>query len=361
MIVGIFHTAFLGDLALTSLLIEALHRSKHEIHLFTNAAGADLYRSDPRITKITLIEKGRTFQKVTNLVKNAKVISSTPLDYLICPHKSATTAITAKLSNAKQIVGFKHASLSFLYDEQVSVDRSLHEVIRVLSLAPKDLVTPDLLADLDSIARPILRISHSSGSSPSEITAKIGNPFAWDKPYIIIAPGSVWATKMYPPELYADAISQVLLHPKHTNLLCVVTGSRGDAEAIERFMIASQQNARSVTRIVNAQQKLTLSELSDLIANARVVIANDSAPVHIASGHNRPVIALFGPTVPEFGFAPTSSWSRVIDYEMAHKKRLSCQPCSIHGQKKCPLTHHNCMTQLPPKIVVDFILEALDL
>jgi heptosyltransferase-2 len=76
----------------------------------------------------------------------------------------------------------------------------------------------------------------------------------------------------------------------------------------------------------------------DLIDASAVLVSGDSASVHVASDLGVPVVALFGPTVPDFGFAPWRPNSRVLQIE-----NLACRPCSIHGPKECPLGHHKCL------------------
>jgi len=56
--------------------------------------------------------------------------------------------------------------------------------------------------------------------------------------------------------------------------------------------------------VINMAGLLDLDELSSAIANLDLFITNDSGPMHIASAHKIPVVAIFGPTIPQFGFTP---------------------------------------------------------
>jgi heptosyltransferase-2 len=84
-----------------------------------------------------------------------------------------------------------------------------------------------------------------------------------------------------------------------------------------------------------------LDEAIALLAGASAVVANDSGLLHIASGLNRPVIALYGPTDPDH--APPFS-----DMAASMSLRLPCSPCK---QRECPLGHHDCMEKMEAPMV----------
>jgi heptosyltransferase-2 len=61
-----------------------------------------------------------------------------------------------------------------------------------------------------------------------------------------------------------------------------------------------------------------------------------------------PTVAIFGPTVPEFGFGPLAPSSVVVGHDS-----LACRPCDRHGPRRCPLTHFRCMRELTPELVAE--------
>jgi heptosyltransferase II len=91
-----------------------------------------------------------------------------------------------------------------------------------------------------------------------------------------------------------------------------------------------------------------------LIERAAVLVTNDSAPLHLASAVDTPTVAIFGPTVPAFGFGPRASQSAIVE-----RTDLRCRPCSTHGPVKCPLGHHNCMRGIPATAVHDAIHQLI--
>ncbi|MDQ3137884.1 MAG: hypothetical protein M3Q93_09910, partial [Gemmatimonadota bacterium] len=83
---------------------------------------------------------------------------------------------------------------------------------------------------------------------------------------------------------------------------------------------------------------------------AAVLVTNDSAPLHLATATGTPIVAVFGPTVPAFGFGPRGERDRVVEHPS-----LPCRPCSAHGPVRCPLGHHRCMRDLSVEQVAEAV------
>jgi heptosyltransferase-2 len=77
--------------------------------------------------------------------------------------------------------------------------------------------------------------------------------------------------------------------------------------------------------------------------------------LHFASAMGTPTIAIFGPTVPEFGFGPLAPRSSVLGITS-----LACRPCDRHGPRRCPLGHWRCMREITPRHVAAAVKELLD-
>jgi lipopolysaccharide heptosyltransferase II len=156
--------------------------------------------------------------------------------------------------------------------------------------------------------------------------------------FVALAPGSVWATKRWP---YYGELAAALDRP------AVVVGSAEDAPLADAIVAAAPG------RVVSAAGALTLRGSAALIHRAAVLVTNDSAPLHLATAVGTPVVALFGPTVPEFGFGPR----RPGDLVLGHAE-LACRPCSSHGPEVCPLGHHRCMRELSVPVVAAAIAKV---
>jgi heptosyltransferase-2 len=99
-------------------------------------------------------------------------------------------------------------------------------------------------------------------------------------------------------------------------------------------------------RAHSAAGQLGLRASAALLARAAVLVTNDSAPLHLATAVGTPVVAVFGPTVPGFGFGPRGPTDRVVEHPS-----LACRPCSAHGPQVCPLGHHRCMREISVEAV----------
>ena len=73
-------------------------------------------------------------------------------------------------------------------------------------------------------------------------------------------------------------------------------------------------NVLNHKNIIDLRGKTTLLELAEVLKRVKIVLTNDSSPIHIASAFaNTKIIAIFGPTVKEFGFFPWSENSKVLE------------------------------------------------
>ena len=99
--------------------------------------------------------------------------------------------------------------------------------------------------------------------------------------------------------------------------------------------------------------RLPLAPLKALLARAACVVTSDSGPMHLASAVGTPVVAIFGSSVPAFGFTPAGPHDRVLAVE-----DLACRPCGVHGRQSCWLGHWRCLRDLEP---VRLVAELLDL
>jgi heptosyltransferase-2 len=158
--------------------------------------------------------------------------------------------------------------------------------------------------------------------------------------FVALAPGSIWGSKRWP--YYAELAARLA-----PDACIVVVGGPEDA-SLGANVVAAVNGAGG--RAVNAAGVLPLRQSVALIGRAQLLVANDSAPVHFASAVGTRVLALFGPTIPEFGFAPSGARDAALGVT-----GLSCRPCSRHGPPQCPLGHHRCMKELSVETVVNEI------
>ena len=111
-------------------------------------------------------------------------------------------------------------------------------------------------------------------------------------------------------------------------------------------------------KIYNACGKFKLNESADLVRKAKLVISNDTGLMHIAAAYKRPIISLWGNTVPAFGMYPYYGNAPVSDVILQTNK-LWCRPCSKIGFSKCPLGHFKCMEHISPNTLLEKVIARL--
>jgi heptosyltransferase-2 len=242
------------------------------------------------------------------------------------PHRSLRTAALAFLARIPSRIGFS-GGWSFLYTDSQPKPRTGHETDRLLALAKQapGAYPPQLwpTAEDERIAAALVE-----GGGGGHLVA--------------LAPGSIWGSKRWP---YYRELAAAL----SARALVVAVGGRDDGALGEEIVAAV---GRSGGRAVNACGRLTLRQSAALIGRAALLVTNDSAPLHLATAMGTPVVALFGPTVPEFGFGPVRAGDVALGVD-----GLLCRPCSSHGPPQCPLRHHRCMRELTVEAVTRAIEE----
>ena len=95
-------------------------------------------------------------------------------------------------------------------------------------------------------------------------------------------------------------------------------------------------------KIYNSCGKFNLNESADLVRRAKLIITHDTGLMHIAAAFKKPVISIWGNTVPAFGMTPYYGKTMIAN-DLFEIKKLWCRPCSKIGYSKCPLGHFKCM------------------
>jgi heptosyltransferase-3 len=161
--------------------------------------------------------------------------------------------------------------------------------------------------------------------------------------YIQLHPASRWQFKCWPAEKTADLIDK--LQALGQRVLVTAAPEAQELELIARI------RASAMTPFADLCGKLTLKQLGAVSRNARLFVGVDSAPMHIASAMQTPVVALFGPSG-EFNWGPWQVTHRVVS--SAH----SCRPCGNDGCGGGKLSE--CLSTLPVSEVLQAV-QALQL
>ncbi|NCN88318.1 MAG: lipopolysaccharide heptosyltransferase II [Gallionella sp.] len=157
-----------------------------------------------------------------------------------------------------------------------------------------------------------------------------------DRPIAVFCPGAEYGpAKRWPAHYYAELAQQLLGRGYQVWLI----GSPKDRELGEKIVALGNRRARNLCGDTD------LAEAIALLAGADLVVSNDSGLMHIAAALNRPLLAIFGSSSPQFT-PPLSARAQVL------KLDLPCSPCF---KRECPLGHFDCMLKLTPQTVAQHI------
>jgi len=327
----IIQTAFAGDLVLTTPLIDAcaLLIPDAAIDVLCIPGTAGLLQGNPRIREVIVYDK----HGGASIISLMRMLSRRAYDVCLTPHRSLRSALLARFSRAPVRVSFDTAAGGPLHTHRVKYQDTIHEAHRNLSLLTALGFQPDLTT------RPRLYPGGEERARASEIIYGLGGG-----PIACIAPGSVWATKRWTEEGFVE-LSRLLLDTHSIALL----GGAADRALCSR--IATTVASR---RCISHAGELSFLASAALIGMCDLLLSNDSAPVHLASAMNTPVIEIYGATSPSFGFTPLGVPHRIVEVD-----GLSCKPCGIHGGRRCPEKHFSCMRDLAPLRVHTAVVELL--
>ena len=330
----IIQTAFPGDVVLTLPLAQQLKTALPGVRItfVATPAAAGLLENHPSIDEVILFDKKGADAGWRGMRRTARRIREQRCDIAYIPHRSLRSALLAALARIPRRIGFDRSAGRWFLTESVRYDRSLHEIERNLSL---------LAGGGSSVLppRPALFPSARDVEAVDHLLRQWRSAGGWTGRMIGVAPGSVWATKRWPAERFAAAAALLIAR----GYAVVLLGSREDAPLCGR--IESEVRSRGC---LNAAGKLSLLQSAELIRRCEVLLSNDSAPVHLAAGVRTPVVAIFGPTSPGFGFAPRGPADEILE-----TNGLSCRPCAIHGGTTCPTGTFECMLSIPPDRAAD--------
>jgi heptosyltransferase-2 len=309
----VIQTAFLGDVVLTTPLISALAERYGPVDVVTTPAAAPLLEGHPGVAEVVPYDKRGADAGLGGLWRLGRRLRRRRYARAYLPHRSLRTAALAVLTGAAERTGFADGTGSVTYTVRVPRPHTGHEVDRLLALVG---------ASPEPASSPRLVLSASDRAEAAEWIRRLGVPDG----FVALAPGSIWGTKRWP--YYSDLAAAL-------NAPIVVVGGAEDAPLARQVVAAAEGRAWS------AAGELGLRASAGLIERAAVLVTNDSAPLHFAAAVGTPVVAIFGPTVPEFGFGPRGPQDVVLQ-----QSGLACRPCSAHGPRVCPLGHHRCMVEL---------------
>jgi ADP-heptose:LPS heptosyltransferase len=163
--------------------------------------------------------------------------------------------------------------------------------------------------------------------------------FAYD--YVCLVPGAKFGTKSIPVSKAVEIV-QNIRRP------LLILGGHAETLAGEEILRLSQH-----PNAVNLCGKLTLGQSAAALKHAHSVITADTGLMHIASAFAKPIVSVWGNTVPALGMYPFLPTDQAPKARLFEVDGLGCRPCSKIGFATCPKGHFRCMNNQPAKEIAD--------
>lgn len=313
----------IGDIVLTTPVIRCLKKQvpDAEVHFLTKESFRSILEPNPYIDKLHVL--AHSWELMIHELKEENY------DYVIDLHHNVKTL------RVKKALGVK--SFSFY---KLNIEKYIYTSIK-LNILPKVHIVDRYLATLKSFGVKNDQAGLDYFIPEKEETKRNDIPHSHHAGYIACVIGAAHGTKRWPVEKWKE-FAQKMDHP------IILLGGKEDA--------ANGKEIASVddVKVYNSCGKFSINESADLVKKAKVVITHDTGLMHIAAAFRRPIISLWGNTVPSFGMYPYDGENQPSG-TILQVPKLWCRPCSKIGYDKCPLGHFKCMQ----KITVDEVLAAV--
>jgi len=308
----------MGDIIYTTPVVRCIKQQLPgvEVHFLTKPAFRYIYDNNPYLDKLLLLQD--------SLSATVKEIKAEQYDYIIDLHSNLRTAII------KLRTGIKSSTYN---KQRVSKWLSLKfklKLVKPLHLVERYLKTVQFLGVIND-GKPIdyyIKKDHQL----SELLP------ATHQQYIAFVIGATHFTKRMPNDKAISICNKI-------NLPVVLLGGndvKTNGDEIAQATGAHVYNACGIT---------SLDESVYLISKAERIIGFDTGLTHIAEAFNKPIVSIWGSTVPELlGVQPY-----MVNKALISGVELPCRPCSKFGRSACPLGHFKCMKDIDEKRVINFI------
>lgn len=319
----------IGDIVLTTPVVRCLKKQvpDAEVHFLTKYAFRSILEHNPYIDHLHLMK-----DDLNAVIQNLKAYQ---FDYIIDLHHNLRTLRVKR--------GLGRSSFSF---DKLNIEKWLLTNFKIDRLPPVHIVDRNL-----ATVKGFGVVNDGAGLDyfigPDETVPSEDIPTSHIAGYVGVVIGAALATKKMPVEKLQDVCRQI----PHPIMLLGGPEDREDGDQIA---------ALDPERIYNACGKFSLNESADLVRKAKLIVTHDTGLMHIAAAFGKPVISIWGNTVPAFGMGPYYG-NRNVPHQSFEVEGLRCRPCSKIGYKKCPKGHFKCMAQQPTDQIARAAIEMLGL
>lgn len=308
----------IGDAVLTTPVIQALRENFPRAHLAVLAGprAFSVFKSDPRIDAKIVYDKSICWKNKLSLLNRLR---QDRYDLVVDLRSSAFSII----------LGAKYHTSVFARPPKPLIHMKDRHLWKLKSLG----------LDIGHTAGPSVMFSGEERNYVNRLFDK------WQikdgQLIVAIAPGARNMTKRWEKEGYRQLAGRLT---KEYNAKIIMVGDRQDA------LLAQEIISRIEPAPLNAAGKTSIGELAFLLTKCRLLVSNDSAPMHLGWAVNTPVVAIFGPTSHK-KYAPAGPDDIVL------RRDLTCSPCE---QSLCPKGTRQCMKLIGAEEVFQACKKILD-
>ncbi len=319
----------IGDIVLTTPVIRCLRNQypDAEIHFLTKHAFKGIVANNPYLNKIHTL--GDSFELMLH------ELAIEEYDYIIDLHHNLRTLRIKK--HLKHVKAFSFNKLNVekfiltnlkinILPKKHIVDRNL-QTVASLGVVNDGMGLDYFIPALDTVKESDFPTSHMHG-------------------YIALVIGAALNTKKLPLHKLKE-LCAAIDHP------IILLGGKEDYDEGKEIAKVDE------IKIYNACGKFNLNESADLLKKSKLVITHDTGLMHMAAALQKPIISVWGNTVPAFGMYPYYGSKSNKQYDVVEISKLWCRPCSKIGYQKCPLGHFKCMENIAVNDIVNLVRQRL--
>jgi len=310
----------IGDIVLTTPVVRCLKKQliTAEVHYVTKSSFRSLTDSNPYIDKVHYLDN--------DLDAVIEQLKQEDFDYVIDLHHNLRT-LKVKKALGKKSFSFNKLNMQkwLLTNFKIDVMPPVHIVDRNMATVASFGVKPDgrgldfFIPKAAVVPEKDIPASHLAG-------------------FIALVIGAAHNTKKLPAHKLRQ-LCEAIDHP------IIILGGKEDREAGQAI------SSLDPVRLYNACGKFSINESADLVRRSKLVISHDTGLMHIAAAFQRPIVSIWGNTVPKFGMYPYYgenflSAQKKQPSDIVQVNKLKCRPCSKIGYDKCPRGHFKCMENI---------------
>ena len=329
----------------TTPAIGAVRRRFPTAHItyLVEAPAAPVVRHHPGLNEVMVVARPRGLARLRYDLRLAGRLRAERYDLVIDFHGGPRSGFLTWASGARQRIGYALPGRQLSYTTRVPWSRSLvpprHSVlnqwdlIAPLGIEPPTGATDPVVMPIDPVAAAGVTARLAAAGVPASaaiivLHVSAGNPF-----------------RRWPTASFATVAAQLALTAHNRRI--IITSGPSEAEAARSVAVQARAIAGPAADRILRTGEFDLSELRALVGRAALYIGGDSGPLHIAATTATPVVALFGPTLPERSLPWRAAAIGSIGVDAGP---LPCRPCH---QRHCVPGDFRCLTAISPTMVLD--------